>query len=272
MISSHKEESMMKKLAVFLTFVALGMVLANVAQAETIRGEGRYVEQTLPAMDTFHKIEVRGDANVDIWQKAEQGVMLNGKSNLVMLADVRVEKETLIIDFKRPVHVKGSHALHVTVMVPHLQAVTVHNNANVRIRGGLETEQLSIMAADKADVNGDSLKAKVLRVQVMNQAEVDLERIEAQDLEVAAFDKAEVDLSGHAEMGRLTNNGHSDIDASDLRINHAQAAVNAKGDIEVFAMHSLKAHANGSGKIQYHGQPTLTRAGNMKKIQPAFDD
>jgi len=272
MISSHKEGSMMKKLVVFLTFVALGMVLASVAQAETVRGEGRYVEQTLPAMDTFHKIDVRGNANVDVWQKAEQGVMLSGKNNLVNLADIRVEKETLIIDFKRPVHIKGDHALQVTVMVPHLQALTVHNNAKVRVRGGVETEQLSLMAADKADVNGDSLKAKVLRVQAMNQAEVDLERIEAQDLEVAAFDKAEVDLSGHAEMGRLTNNGHSDIDASNLRINHAQAAVNAKGDIEVFAMHSLKAHANGSGKIEYHGQPTLTRGGNMKKIQPAFDD
>ena len=128
------------------------------------------------------------------------------------------------------------------------------------------------MAADKAYLTGDSIKADSLRVQAMNRAEVDLERIHVKDLEAASFDKAEVELSGHAEMARLTNNGHSDMDAADLRVDHAQAVVNAKGDVEVFAMHSLKAHAQGSGKITYHGQPTLTREGNMKKIQPAFED
>lgn len=263
---------MMKKLAVFLAFVALGMVLATVAQAETVRGEGRYMEKMMEPMPPFHAIDVRGDAQVDVWQKPEQGVMVSGKSNLVALADMRVEDKTLIIDFKRPVHVKGAHALHVTVMAPQLHAISVHGNGRVRVRGGMETTQLAVTAADKAYVTGDSMKADMLRVQAMNHAEVDLERLHAKELEVASFDKAEIELSGHAETANLTNNGHSDIDAADLRVNHAQAVVNAKGDVEVFAMHSLKAHANGSGKIEYHGQPTLTRGGNMKKIQPAFED
>ena len=263
---------MIKKLVVFLSFVILGMVLAAVAQAETVRGEGRYVEQTLEPMPPFHSIDVRGDAQVDVWQKANQGIMLNGKSNLVALADLRVENETLIIDFKRPVHIKGAHALHVTVMVPKLHALSVHNNGRVRVRGGLETAQLAFTAADKGEIAGDSIKADTLRLQAMNQAEIDLERLQAKDLEVALFDKAEIELSGHAQTARFTNNGQGDIDAADLRVDDAQAAVNAKGDVEVFAMHSLKAHANASGKIEYHGQPTLTRGGNMKKIQPAFDD
>jgi len=40
----------------------------------------------------------------------------------------------------------------------------------------------------------------------------------------------------------------------------------------VFAMETLKAEALGRGKIVYHGQPVLTRGGNMKRIQPAFED
>jgi len=263
---------MMKKLTVFLAFVALGMVSAAVAQAETVRGEGRYMEQTLTHLTPFHAIDVRGDAQVDVWQKDNQGVMLSGKSNLVALAELRVEDKTLIIDFKRPIHVKGAHALHVTVMVPELHAISAHNNSRVRIRGGLETTHMSLMAADKAEIMGDSIKADNLRVQVMNHADIDLERLQTKELEAATFDKAELELSGHAEMARLTNNGHSDIDAADLRVNHAQATVNAKGNVEVFATHSLKAQASGSGKIEYHGQPTLTRGGNMKKIEPAFDD
>ncbi len=263
---------MMKKLVVFLTFVALGMILAKAAQAETIRGEGRHMEQTLAGLPAFNAIDVRGNVQVDVWHRADPSVMLSGKQNLVALADVKVENKTLIIDFKRPVHVKGSHALHITVTVPERTAISAHNEGRVRIRGTFETPSLTLAATDRAYITGDSLKADTLRVQAMNYAEIDLERLFAKDLEAASFDKAEIELSGHAEMGRLTNNGHSDLDASDLRIDHAQAAVNAKGDVEVFATHSLKAHANGSGKIEYHGQPTLTRGGNMKKIQPAFED
>lgn len=262
----------MKKIAVFLSFVALGMVLATVAQAETVRGEGRYMEQTLTHLTPFHAIDVRGDAQVDVWQKDKQGVMVNGKSNLVALADIRVEDKTLIIDFKRPVHVKGAHALHVTVMAPQLHVISVHQNGRVRLRGGMETPQLTLMAADKGYLTGDSIKADTLRVQAMNHAEIDLERLEAKDLEAVSFDKAEIELSGHAQMARLTNNGRGDMDAADLRVNDAQAVVNAKGDVEVFAMHSLKAHANGHGEIKYHGHPTLTRGGDMKKIQHAMED
>ena len=86
---------MMKKLAVFLSFVALGMVLATVVQAETVRGEGRYVEQTLEKLPPFHAIDVRGAAQVDGWQKDMQGVMVNGKSNLVELGQWNLDHLSL---------------------------------------------------------------------------------------------------------------------------------------------------------------------------------
>ena len=271
-IFSHKEGTMIKKLIVFLTFVALGLVLAGVAQAETVRGEGRYVEQQRTDLTPFHAIDVRGDAHVDIWQQGKQSVRVSGKQNLVALANLRVEDQTLIIDFKRPIHIKGAHALQVTVTVPELTALSVHSNGKARIRGMFEAKNLSVAANDEAEIDGDSIKADILRLQVMNKADIDLERVQVKNLEAASFDRGSIELSGHAQTAQLTNNGHDDIDAADLRINHAQVAVNDKGDVEVFVMHSLNAHANGSGKIVYHGQPTLTRGGNVKKIQPAFDD
>lgn len=262
----------MKKWIVFLTFVALGMALAGVARAETVRGEGRYMEQQITDLMPFHAIDVRGDAHVDIWQQGKQSVRVSGKQNLVALANLHVEDQTLIIEFKRPIHIKGAHALQVTVTIPELTTLSVHSDGRARIRGPFEVKNLSLTAADKAEIDGDSIKAKLLRLQVMNKADIDLERIQVKKLEAANFDRGNLELSGHAEEARLTNNGHDDIDAADLRINSAQVAVNARGDVEVFVMHSLKAQANGSGKITYHGQPTLTRGGNMKKIQPAFDD
>lgn len=256
----------------FLTFAAAGIFCAALAQAETVRGEGRYMEQKLTTLTPFNAVDVRGDAQVDIWQSGEQRVTVNGKQNLVALADIRVENNTLIVDFKRPVHIKGPHALHVTINLPELTALSVRADGRARIRGAFDAFTLMLMAGDNAQIDGDSIKADVLRVQAMNKADVDLERLHAKDLEAAAFNKASIELSGYVEKGRLTNNSSKDIEADSLRINQAQVAVNGRGDIELFATHTLTANANGKGKIVYHGQPTLTRSGNTKKIQPAFDD
>lgn len=263
---------MIKKIVVFLAFAALGVFLAVGVQAESMRGEGRYMSNKLTHLNPFTSIDVRGDVQVDIWQRSTPTVSVSGKANLMELADIRVENETLIIDFKRPVHIKGKHALHVIIGIPQLESITVRAKGRVRIRGPFDTLQAVISAGDHAYVTGDWLKADLLRVQATNKAEVDLERIQVKKLEVALFDKAEIELSGSAQQAQLVNNGAKDIDAADLRIQQAHVQINDTGDVEVFAMETLKAEALGRGKIIYHGRPVLTRSGSEKHIQPAFED
>ncbi len=262
----------MKKIVVFLTFAAIGMLLAATVQAETIRGEGRYVSNTLTHLTPFTKVDVRGEAQVDIWQRDQQNVSVSGKANLVALSDIRVENDTLVIDFKRPVHVKGSHVLHVSVEVPSLDAITVRGEGRVRMRGTFETAQLALSAADKSYVTGEGLKADIVRVQATQHAEADLERINVKQLEAALFNKAEMELSGFAEKAQLVNNGSEDIDAAGLRVNEGHVQINGSGDVDVFAVNNLKAEALGRGEITYHGNPVLVRSGNLKLIQPAFED
>ena len=259
---------MKKKTAVFLTFAALCISLAATTHATTVRGEGHYVEKTLSQLAPFHAIEVRGNAQVDVWQQPTQQVSVSGKQNLVALADIRVENNTLIVDFKQPVHIKGTHALQVTVAIPKVEALSVRGLG----RGPFENESLRISASDNAYLTANSLKAQNLWVQALNKAEIDLEHLTVQNLEAAIFDKAELELSGHAQTARLTNNSQEDIEADNLRVHQAQVIVNGKGDIEVFATQQLNAQASGPGKIKYHGQPLVTREGNLKKINPAFDD
>ena len=263
----------MKKIkAVFLTFAVLCIGWAATAHATTVRGEGHYVEKMLSQLAPFHAIDVRGNVQVDVGQQPQQQVSISGKQNLVALTDIRVENNTLIVDFKQPVHIKGTHALQVTVALPKVEALSVRNLGRVRIRGPFETESLRISASDNAYLAANSLKAQNLWVQALNKAEIDLEHITVQNLEAAIFDKAELELSGHAQTARLANNSQKDIEADNLRVAQAQVIVNDKGDIEVFATQQLNAQANGAGKIKYHGQPLITREGNLNKIKPAFED
>lgn len=263
---------MIRKLVVFLAFAALGAVLAVGVHAQTVRGEGKYMSNTLTHLPPFTSIDVRGDAQVDIWQRNDTSVSVSGKVNLVALADIRVEDETLIIDFKQPVHIKGKHALHVAVGMRQLESVSVRGKGRVRIREAFETPQMTISAGDEAYVTSDRLKADLVRVQATHKSEIDLERMQAKTLEASLFDKAEMEFSGSAEQAQLVNNGSKEIDAADLRVQQAHVQINGSGDVEVFAMETLKAEALGRGKIVYHGHPVLTRGGNMKRIQPAFED
>ena len=264
---------MIKKAIVWLAFAALGICLATAVQAaEIVRGEGRYISNTLTHLMPFTSVDVRADAQVEIWQKDNPSVSVSGKSNLVELADIRVEDSTLVIDFKRPVHIKGKHALHVTVGIPQVQSITARNKGRVRVRGPFETSQTTISAGDEAYITGDWFKADWVRAQATHKAEIDLEHLQVKKLEAALFDKAEMEFSGFAEEAQLINNGSKEIDAADLRVNQAHVQINSAGEVEIFAVQTLKAEALGKGDIIYHGQPVLMRSGNVKKIQPAFEN
>ena len=153
---------MMKKIAVWFAFALAGLLLAVGVQAKTVRGEGRHMTYPLTHLMPFHAIEVRAEAQVDIWQKDTQSVSLSGKSNLVELADVRVENNTLVIDFKHPVKIKGNHALHVQIGVPHLESITVRGNGRVRLQEAFETTNITLSAMDKASSESAPLSLQMI--------------------------------------------------------------------------------------------------------------
>ncbi len=263
---------MIQKLAFFLASVFLGVLCASAVQAETIRGEGRYVSQELTTLTPFHAIEVHGDIKVSVRQMPTQSVTLSGPANLATLADIRVEDHTLKVDYKRPLHVRGEQTLQVSVFVPEIASLTVKNKGSIAILGEFKAADLVLNAMDEGSIEADMLHANQVRIQAMNKAEVDLEHLKAKHVEAAAFHKADIELSGSAEKAVLTNNGSGDIDAKDFRVNDMHAKNHASGDIEVFAMKNLHAAAHGHGLIEYHGAPVITREGNAKKIRAAFDD
>lgn len=263
---------MIHRLAFFLAAVFLGVLCASAVQAETIRGEGRYVSQTITTLSPFTAIEVHGDVKVMVRQMPQQTVTMSGRANIATLADIRVEDNALKIDYKRPVHIHEKDQLHVSVFVPELSSLTVKNKGSIEIIGSFNTMDLVINAMDEGNVDADGLQADKLRIQAMNKAEVDLEHIQVKHLEVATFDKATVDLSGSADKAMFANHSSRTLDAKDLRVNDAHVKNHASGNVEVFVMKNLHAANHGHGLIEYHGAPVLAREGNMKKIRAAFAD
>jgi len=263
----------MKKITLLAVLGVLGILCAqNVPAAETVRAEGRYTSTTLTDLHPFTSLEVNGDVKVTLRQLPTQTVTVSGRANLVALANIRVENDTLRIEYKRPIHIRGKDTLHVSVFMPQINALTARREGSIHVYGAVNTPELILTATDKGNIDIDGLTADTVRVQAMKEAEIDVEKLNTQILDATQSDKAQLDFSGYAENAQLVNNGRKDIEADTLRINHAHVAVNGHGDVEVFAVKTLKASANGSGEIKYHGAPVLTWEGNSHKIKPVFED
>lgn len=263
----------MKKITLLAVLGVLGILCAqNVPAAETVRAEGRYTSTTLTDLHPFTSLEVNGDVKVTLRQLPTQTVTVSGRANLVALANVRVENDTLKIEYKRPVHVRGKDTLHVSVFMPQINALTARQEGIIHVYGTVNTPALTLTATDKGTIDIDGLTADTLRVHAMKNAEIDVEKLNAPLLDATQFDKAEIDFSGYAEKAKLVNNGRKNIEADNLRINHAHVIVNGHGDVEVFAVKTLQASANAHGEIKYHGAPVLTWEGNSHKIKPVFED
>lgn len=263
---------MMRKIIVLVAFAALGILGARLAvAAQTVRAEGRYVSMSLTGLAPFQAVKADGDVRVEIRQMDNPTVTLSGRTNLVDLADVRVEDNTLVVRYKRPIYVREKERLNVSVLMPQITALAAHQHSEINVYGAVNATDLSLSAADKGEIDMDSVTAKTVRMQASGHAEIDVERVQTSLLEATAADKATIDLSGYAENATLVNKSTKDLEADNLRINQAHVAVHGAGDVEVFAVKTLKASAHGSGEIKYHGAPVLTREGNFKKIKPMFD-
>ena len=253
--------------------VAAGLLLFALtafAAEGVVRGEGHYESNTLENLPAFHAVEVLGDADVEIVQRSTPKVIVSGLSGLTSLADVRVENGILVVSYKKPVHVKGKHHLHVIIGAPQLTAITAAQNSDVKVRGALNADELTLTARDKGEIQANLVQADKLVLHAADRSEMDVEHIKVNRVEVKTFHRAEVELSGQAQEAWLENNGSGEINAEDLFAKKADAMTFSSGDIHTRVLTQLHAVANGSGKIKYKGRPSkLVREGHVKNIKQA---
>jgi Putative auto-transporter adhesin, head GIN domain len=172
------------------------------------------------SVGTFHRIVLRGSANVVVHHGSGRTLTVAGGSARVNRVLTRVESGTLIVserDSHNTLDLSGDN-LTVSVSTPRVDAVTIDGSGDVSLpdlRGG----PLQVRIDGSGDVDGRG-------------------RLDALD--------AAVDGSGDITMG-------------DVRIQSAKVNVSGSGDADVHPVRALDAVVSGSGDVEYRGHPTLTR-------------
>jgi hypothetical protein len=204
-----------------LTLILLtGAVLAVIATGCGVRfSDGPHTVQTR-SVGAFHRIELRGSANVVVHHGSGTTLTVAGGKTRVDRVVTRVQSGALIVserDSDNTLDLSGENVT-VTAAARYVDGARIDGSGDLSLpdlRGG----PLQLRIDGSGDVNGHG-------------------RLDALD--------GAVDGSGDIAMG-------------DVRIRSARVDVSGSGDVEVHAVRALNAIVSGSGDIGYTGTPRLTR-------------
>lgn len=123
--------------------------------------------------------------------------------------------------------------------------------------------ELTVPSLEKLELNGSgSIRSTVssdgtLVFEIDGSGEIEVTGIDAERVDVRMSGSGEIDLSGTADSLLVELDGSGDIELRDLAVRDAVVEVGGSGDVSVAVSDTLAARIDGSGRIEYSGDPAV---------------
>lgn len=169
-------------------------------------------------VDAFTKLIVHADADVEIVEGAQQLVRITGYGNLVNIYSTKVRGGELELGFGDNYNVRKNN-IKVYIEVPDIRKVSLNGSGKIKVSGYNNGIELGVT------INGSG------RVELLNN---------------------------HFDDLYCTINGSGDILATTTTTSEVDATINGSGFMEVHCGKKLKVSIQGSGTVDYYGNPPLT--------------
>jgi hypothetical protein len=201
--------------------LALAVLCAPVAHAETIAGSGRPTTESRAASG-FRGVALSVPGRVDLVQGATESVSLTADDNVLPLIETVVEDGVLQIRWR-----DRSRRIDVSTRTP--------------IRVAVKARAIeSIAVAGSGDVVASALSTASLKVSLSGSGHVQ--------------------LAGKAERMDANLSGAGGMKAGDFQIQRGSISISGSGDAVVQARSSLRVSIAGSGDVGYYGDPAVEKS------------
>ncbi len=194
-------------------------------------------------LDAFHSIIVSGNADIDLSQNPVQSVSM--QTTRPDLYEVEVRDGVLYISCK-----EHKHPLDVdfTIAVPEMRSIISSGACSIDGVGVWNVDDLYIQASGASDIDLH-VNAKTLNLQSSGASESEFK---------GTTDHLQINISGAGE-----------VDAFGLQARTANVVCSGAGNVEVSVSEDLAAQASGASKIEYRGNPVLSKSitGGMSVIR-----
>ena len=175
--------------------------------------------------------------DVKLIQGNEGEITVKTDENLQEWIEVKVKKNTLVLDIKDNVNIRTKKGVHITVPFEEISGVSLVGS------GDIHTE--------------DTIKASAFETELVGSGDIDL-TIHASIVKAKVTGSGDMTLSGSTDELQIHVTGSGDFDGESLTSNRTDVSCTGSGDAMVVAKTNLNAKVHGSGDIEYKGTPSQT--------------
>ena len=228
----------MKLIIKYTLAIAVTLICFNTSYAQftKIKGNGNVTTETRTTSD-YHEINVQGFMDVKLESGAEGTITVTTDKNVQEYIVVEAKNGTLTIKVKNKVNIQTKNGVHITVPFKDLDRVSLTGSGDV--------------------LTSNVIKSDSFEVELTGSGDVILE-VEATTIDAKITGSGDVKLSGKVTDLEVKVTGSGDFTGKSLASQNTQVYVSGSGDASVHASKSIKARINGSGDINYYGNPETT--------------
>lgn len=199
-----------------------------------VTGNGNLSTKTIETPPYDH-IKSVGFMDVKLIQGKEGEIAVKTDENLHEWIEIRVKKNTLILDIKDNVNIHTKKGVHITVPFEEISGVSLVGS------GDIHTE--------------DMIKTSAFETELVGSGDIDL-TIHTSIVKAKVTGSGDMTLSGSTDALQIHVTGSGDFDGESLTSNRTDVSCTGSGDAVVVANTNLNAKIHGSGDIEYKGTPS----------------
>ena len=195
---------------------------------------------------SFSKITSNVSANIKVSLSDTVSCSVTAQENIVPLIEISNSGNELII--KSSKSYETNMPVDIIVSTKMLEEITLTGSGNIDVLNPVKSNSLKITSKGSGNI---------------------LVSAYVETLKASLLGSGEINLKGSAGKSNLEIKGSGSILASSLSTNSTSVVVSGSGNAEVNAVSNLNAEMNGSGLIQYKGNPVVKSridgSGEIKK-------
>lgn len=206
------------------------------AQFKKVKGSGNVTTKTHTTSD-YHKVDVVGFMDVKLQKGTEGTITVKTDDNIHEYVSIESNNGVLKLKIKDNVNISTNKGLHITVPFTDLDNVSLTGSGDV--------------------LTVDQIKSDQFEAEVTGSGDMILD-VEANRIDAKVTGSGDIKITGNTTELEIKVTGSGDFDGGSLDAQNVEAYVSGSGDARVIANNSIKARVNGSGDINYSGNPTTS--------------
>ncbi len=251
----------MKNTILAIAFTAVLILSTGIFKAQ--------ISRTVEITESYTGINLAGNQILHFEIGPAAPVTVIGKTVDLDNLQVSVKNGTLVI--KYPNRYRASGRVEIYVKNPTLSNISVAGAASFKVTGGLDNGNKDIKLAGSGNIDIHGLEALTLNMAVAGSGSIKITDILAGPVESKISGSGKITLAGIASDLTAKIAGSGRIKAEELQVMDCTVKIAGSGSVDTFCTETLNPSVNGSGTVNYYGDPktvnalTRTKSKSLKK-------